>query len=70
MPTNEMVCPHCETKGQVTTRKVSGAPSSSGDTLATAILTAGISLLGSGLSRKLTVTQAWCGNCGEAWTVA
>jgi len=68
--TNEMVCPHCGTKGKVTTRKVASGPSTAGDSLATGILTAGFSLLGTELSRKQTVTQAWCGHCGESWTIA
>ena len=68
--TKEMVCPHCQTKGSVTTRKVLSRPSAAGDVGALAILTAGLSLLGSWLSRQQAVTQAWCGHCGVSWTIS
>jgi hypothetical protein len=32
------------------------------------VLTAGISILATGLSRKETVTQATCTNCKSQWT--
>jgi hypothetical protein len=33
-----------------------------------AILTGGLSLLATGLSRKHAATEANCGNCGSRWT--
>jgi hypothetical protein len=33
-----------------------------------AVLTAGFSILATGLSRKESATQATCGNCRMSWT--
>ena len=63
-----LICPYCQTKGSVTTRKVKQKVGVSGGKATAALLTCGISLLGTGLSRKQTMTQANCSNCGSVYT--
>lgn len=62
-----MICPHCHTKGSVTTKSVKAKVGISGGKATAALLTAGISLLGTGLSRKQAMTEANCSNCGMKW---
>ncbi len=64
---SQMICPHCQTKGTVTTRKVRRKAGVSGGKATAALLTGGISLLGTGLSRKETVTEAHCSKCEAVW---
>ena len=63
----EMVCPHCQTKGHVRTMPVRRKRGISGGKVMGGLLTAGTSLLLTGLSRKEQVTQAHCDNCGATW---
>lgn len=63
-----MICPNCQTKGSVTTKKVKQKVGVSGGKATAALLTCGISLLGTGLSRKQEMTQANCSNCGSVYT--
>jgi transcription elongation factor Elf1 len=62
-----MICPHCHTKGSVTTNTVKQKVGIHGGKATAALLTAGISLLGTGLSRKQQMTEAVCSNCGMKW---
>jgi hypothetical protein len=62
-----MVCPHCRTRGGVTTAKQRVKRGVSGGKATGAILTAGFSLLAVGLSRMEKVTKAKCTNCGSEW---
>jgi ABC-type nickel/cobalt efflux system permease component RcnA len=62
-----MICPHCQTKGQVRTKKISQKKGVSGAKATGAILTGGVSLLATGLSRKEDATQAHCDNCNSTW---
>ena len=62
-----MICPHCHTKGSVTTNIVKQKVGISGGKATAALLRAGISLLGTGLSRKQKMTEAICSNCGAKW---
>jgi hypothetical protein len=62
-----MVCPHCQTKGQVRTQPVTRKKGISGGKAVGAILTGGVSLLATGLSRKESTTEAYCGNCTAKW---
>ena len=64
----KVVCPHCHVTGHVTTRQLKVKKGVSGGKATGAILTGGFSLLATGLSRKVTVTEARCGNCGVTWT--
>jgi hypothetical protein len=62
-----MVCPHCQSKGSVTTRSVKLKKGISGGKAAGALMTGGVSLLATGLSRKEKVTEARCGSCKAVW---
>ena len=64
----QMICPHCQTKGKVRTKEIEKKAGVSGGKATAAILTGGISLLATGLSRKEDLTQAHCGNCTSTWT--
>lgn len=66
-PASQMVCPHCQTRGSVKTDRVKVKRGISGGKATGAVLTAGISILATGLSRKQKMTQARCGNCGAEW---
>jgi predicted RNA-binding Zn-ribbon protein involved in translation (DUF1610 family) len=62
-----MVCPHCGTKGKIRTTAVIRKKGVSGGKATAAVLTAGVSLLAVGLSRKEQETKAHCGNCSNNW---
>jgi len=62
-----MICPHCQTKGCVYTKNVKMKAGVSGGKATAAILTGGFSLFATGLSRKQSVTEAWCSNCQSTW---
>ena len=64
---HEYICPHCQVKGQVYTKSVNRKKGVSGAKATGAILTGGISLLATGLSRKEGLTQAHCCNCDCSW---
>lgn len=67
-PINErLVCPHCQSRGGVRTKLVQKKAGISGGKATAAILTAGVSMLATGLSRKETVTSARCDTCSSAW---
>lgn len=63
----EIICPHCQVKGQVYTKPVQHKKGVSGAKATGAILTGGVSLLATGLSRKENLTQAHCCNCDSTW---
>lgn len=65
----QIVCPHCQVKGQVTTRRVKRKKGVSGGKATGAVLTGGLSLPATGLSRKEGATECRCGNCGVRWDV-
>jgi transcription elongation factor Elf1 len=67
--TKRIVCPHCSAAGKVATKQVRVKRGISGGKVTGAVLTGGISVLGTGLSRKQHATAMSCGNCGMAWTV-
>ena len=62
-----MVCPHCQTEGQVHTKCVKRKKGISGGKVMGGLLTGGFSLLATGLSRKENLTQAHCTNCNSTW---
>jgi len=64
----QIVCPQCQRSGSVRTKKTRQKVGVSGGKATGALLTGGLSLLATGLSRKQQVTQAHCGNCGSDWT--
>lgn len=70
MPINpHMVCPHCQTRGFIVTTQVKVKGGISGGKATGALLTGGLSLLGTGLSRKNLVTKATCGQCKMQWQI-
>lgn len=62
-----IVCPHCQTKGFVTTKKVNVRKGIHGGKATAALLTGGVSMIGTGLSQHDEMTQANCSNCGSTW---
>ena len=62
-----LLCPHCQTKGSVRTKAVNAKSGISGGKATAALLTGGVSLLATGLSRSEIVTQAHCDKCGSDW---
>ena len=63
----KMICPHCQAQGYVKIKRKKKKKGISGGKVMGAIVTGGWSLLGTGLSRKETVNQAKCSNCGIKW---
>ena len=63
----KFVCPHCQTRGEVRTKPTDRKKGISGGKAAGAVLTGGLSILVTGLSRHETVTAARCGHCGSTW---
>ena len=61
------ICPHCQTKGFVRTIPIKRKKGISGAKATGALLTMGVSVLATGLSRKETMTQAHCENCNSTW---
>jgi uncharacterized CHY-type Zn-finger protein len=62
-----IICPQCQTTGHVSTLPTKRKKGVSGGKATGAVLTLGLSLLATGLSRKEHVTQAHCGNCNSTW---
>lgn len=62
-----IICPHCQIQGQVRTKEVKNKVGISGGKATAAILTGGVSLLATGLSRKSKMTQSHCCNCNSTW---
>lgn len=66
-PNLMLICPHCNTKGQVRTQQVKNKKGISGGKATAALLTGGVSILVTGLSRKEKATKASCGACKSVW---
>jgi hypothetical protein len=62
-----MVCPHCQVKGGVHYMPVKRKEGVSGGKAVGALLTGGLSILATGISRKESNTQAHCSNCDCTW---
>ena len=67
LASTNMICPHCQTKGSVTTQQIKKKVGVSGGKATAGILTCGLSLFAVGLSRKAQITEATCSNCGQVW---
>lgn len=65
----KLICPHCQTRGEVSTMTVSVKEGISGGKATAAVLTAGLGVAATGLSRKNERTECSCGNCGMTWLV-
>lgn len=63
-------CPHCDTVGTVDAREIKTKQGISGGKATGAVLTMGVSMLATGLSRKQKVTEMKCGTCKTVWHVA
>ena len=63
----ELVCPHCRTKGYVYVKNVKLKKGISGGKAMGALLTGGVSLFATGLSRKERATRAHCSHCNSTW---
>ncbi|MFH1351022.1 MAG: hypothetical protein ABII26_08785, partial [Pseudomonadota bacterium] len=57
---DKIVRPHCQTKGHTHTKQVTQKKGISGVKATGAVITGGISVLATGLSRKEKLTQAHC----------
>ena len=66
-PNPELICPHCNVKGKISTRLVRQKKGISGGKAVGAIFTCGVSMIATGLSRKEQMTRAHCGNCNSVW---
>jgi len=64
---SKLLCPHCQTTGQVRTKPIEQKKGVSGGKATAAVLTGGVSLLATGLSRTEAHTQAHCMNCESTW---
>jgi hypothetical protein len=62
-----LLCPHCQTRGKVRTSNVKVKKGISGGKATAAVLTGGVSLLATGLSRKEATTRAHCEKCDSTW---
>lgn len=65
-----VVCPHCQTRGQVRLKTAKRKKGVSGGKATAAILTVGLSVVAVGLSRKEGGTEAHCANCDSQWFFA
>jgi hypothetical protein len=65
----ELICPHCQAKGIVSSKSVKAKKGISGGKATGAVLTLGISTLATGLSPKQLVTVRTCSNCQTTWEV-
>jgi hypothetical protein len=63
----QMLCPHCTARGYIRTMGVVQKKGVSGGKATAALMTGGLSLFATGLSRKEAATHAWCGNCQNSW---
>ena len=63
-----MICPHCQEKGKTRTKHVVQKKGISGGKAAAALVTGGLSVLATGLSRKEGLTQAHCDACQNTWS--
>lgn len=64
---DEVICPHCGKRGCVATKRVKAKKGISGAKATGALLTGGLSMFATGLSRKELVTDARCKNCRSRW---
>ncbi len=66
---DKILCPHCQSQGFVHTKGIKQKKGVSGGKATAAILTGGVSLLATGLSRKENRLQAHCSNCDVTWDI-
>jgi hypothetical protein len=66
---SKIICPHCQTVGSVKSRRVKVKAGISGGKATAAVMTMGVSVLASGLSRKDKRTEMSCSTCKMKWLV-
>lgn len=65
---NQMLkCSHCDEKGGVRTKSVNDKKGISGGKAVGGLLTGGVSLLATGISRREHLTKAFCEKCRSTW---
>ena len=64
---SQILCPHCQVRGQVHTKRVKVKRGISGGKTTGAVLTAGFSILATGLSRKETAATCRPRVLGHLW---
>lgn len=62
-----ITCAQCQSQGTVHTQSIKQKVGISGGKATAAILTGGLSMFATGLSRKQKVTEAWCSRCRLTW---
>lgn len=62
-----MICQQCQARGTVRVKSVKRKKGISGGKATAALMTGGLSMLATGLSRKEEWTRAHCENCGNEW---
>jgi uncharacterized membrane protein YvbJ len=60
-------CPYCHSSGTVVVQQVKKKKGVSTGKATAALLTGGISLIGTGLAKKAMVSQLTCAACGMTW---
>jgi uncharacterized protein YbaR (Trm112 family) len=68
-PNPELVCPHCHTRGEISVRSMTYKNGLSGAKATSALLTGGLSLPVTGLSRKVQGTELTCHHCKLTWKI-
>ena len=66
----QLKCPHCQVQGKVNPHSVKVKQGISGGKATGALLTGGLSLFATGLSRKRRAIEARCNSCGVTWTIS
>jgi hypothetical protein len=69
MLNSKLTCPYCKVQGLVGTRQVKVKRSSSGARSTGSFVTGGLSVLTTGLSKRVVVTEAACGKCNSTWYI-
>jgi uncharacterized paraquat-inducible protein A len=65
----QVICAQCQTRGHVRIKRMHVKQGISGGKAVGALLTGGVSMLATGLSRKGWETQAHCEACGTTWNL-
>ena len=62
-----LICPHCGARGMVRTKPVRRRKGIDGAKAIGGLLTGGLSIAATGISRQQKQTQAHCDNCDSTW---
>lgn len=66
-PVGQIECPYCHSSGTVVVQQVKKKKGVSTGKATAALLTGGISLIGTGLAKKAIVSQLTCASCNMTW---